>query len=281
MSDPASPAGWGIQLSKLWVAAGQTFPVDAKLIALEVTPTRFDDPVGLVLPHGVSGIDGMLSRRKSKGDWCISYDEHVTVPGRINFTIGHELGHYLQHRALRAEFRCGQLDVVASDGPPSRQLETEANRFAAYLFMPADDFRRQLDGSRATLDEIGQCAERYGTSLTASTLRYVELTEMAAVVAVAREGFVCWSYASAKARKAGCWIAPGWELPASIDFESRDPVRIRPGVWHPTLEAEQCCIVSDQFDLAIFLLHFPDAGGVDHEEAVDEDAVDFMAGRAR
>lgn len=63
MTEPTTPAGWGIQLSKLWIASGQAFPVDVRLLALEVTKQRFADPVGLVVPHGVAGIDGMLSMR--------------------------------------------------------------------------------------------------------------------------------------------------------------------------------------------------------------------------
>jgi hypothetical protein len=93
MSDPTTPPAWGSQLSKLWMASGQDFPVDVKVLALEVSKTRFpDDPVGLIKAHGISGIDGMLSRRKKKGDWCISYDETVTVLGRINFTLGTNWG---------------------------------------------------------------------------------------------------------------------------------------------------------------------------------------------
>lgn len=279
MSDPSSPSGWGIQLSRLWIASGQPFPVDARLLALEVTKQRFADPVSLVLPHGVAGIDGMLSKRKSKGDWCISYDEHVSVAGRINFTISHELGHYLQHRTLQADFRCGQLDVIELEGRPERRIEAEANRFASYLLMPADDFRRQTDGGPVSLDVLGGCADRYGTSLTASALKYAELTADAAMVAVARDGFVCWSYRSALARKARCYLPPGWELPACIDFDSRDPISIRPGVWHPTLATMQSCIVSDQFDLAIFLLRFPDARIVEHEEEAEEDTLDLMRKR--
>jgi hypothetical protein len=95
MSEPTSPIGWGIQLAKLWIFSGQTFPVRVKDLALEVTKARFSEPVGCVIPHGILGIHGMLSKRQKKKDWCISYDETVTVPGRINFTIAHELGHYL------------------------------------------------------------------------------------------------------------------------------------------------------------------------------------------
>jgi hypothetical protein len=281
MSDPTSPAGWGIQLSKLWTGAGQAYPVDARAIALEVTKQRFSDPIALVKPHGVAGIDGMLSKRQSKGDWCISYDEHVSVPGRINFTIAHELGHYLLHRGLQQEFRCGQFDVVELDGQLSRLIEGQANQFASYLLMPADDFRKQIDDDDPSMDALGACATRYGTSLTASALKFVELSAHADMVVVTRDGFVCWSYPSQLARRVRCYLAPGREVPASVDFGSRDRVAVGPGIWHPTLEAQQACIVSDQFDLQIFFLRFPGARVVLHDEEPEEDALDFILRRTR
>ena len=137
MTEPTTPAAWGIQLSRLWIASGQTFPVDVKMLALEVTKQRFQDPVGLVVPHGVVGIDGMLSWHEKKKIWCISYDEDVVMPGRINFTLAHELGHYFCHRQRQAEFHCGQGDMLDYQGAPSRKMEKEANVFASYLLMPA------------------------------------------------------------------------------------------------------------------------------------------------
>ena len=172
MSDPTTPPVWGNQLAKLWLMCGQGFPIGVKEIALEVTKTRFPDPIGIVIGHGVAGIDGMLSKRKLKGDWCISYDETITVPGRINFTLGHEFGHYLLHRQSRAEgFRCGQTDMLDYESPESRKFEAEANKFASYLLMPADDFRAQVGGQPITLDLLGHCANRYGTSFTAAALK--------------------------------------------------------------------------------------------------------------
>src|SRR5476649_1752694 len=137
MSDPTTPVAWGIQLARLWQSSGQEFPVRVRDIALEVTKQRFPaDPVGCVVAHGIHGIDGMLSKRKKHEDWCISYDETVTVPGRINFTIAHELGHYLLHRKARDTFQCGVTEMMDYASPESKRLESQANTFASYLLMP-------------------------------------------------------------------------------------------------------------------------------------------------
>ena len=55
-----------------------------------------------------------------------------------------------------------------------RRIEAQANDFAASLLMPLDDFRRQIDKrAKPTLDDLGGCADRYGVSLVASTLRWL------------------------------------------------------------------------------------------------------------
>ena len=285
MTEPVTPMAWGIQLSKLWIASGQAFPVDVKMLALEVTKQRFPDPVGLVVPHGISGIDGMLSKRK-KGDWCISYDEDVVVPGRINFTLAHELGHYFCHRRRQAEFRCGQGEMLDYHGEASRKMEKEANVFASYLLMPATDFRQQIASQTITIELLGQVAERYQTSFTATALKWLEITDEAAMLVVARDGFINWSYPSKLAASKGAWLRPGTPVPesaierlSSAASQARNNwCRVPSGVWHSSLEAEESVIVSDQFELMIFLVRYPDARVVVHDEEAVTDAFDGMTG---
>ncbi|GKS70011.1 hypothetical protein W03_20150 [Nitrosomonas sp. PY1] len=289
MSDPKTPTAWGIQLSKLWLLCEKSFPVDVKQIALEVTKTRFSDPIGIIKGHNISGVDGMLSKRK-KGDWCISYDETVNIPGRINFTLGHEFGHYLLHRKNRENgFRCSQEEMLNYESGESRKFESEANKFASYLLMPASDFRDQINGQLVTLDLLGHCANRYGTSFTATALKWIELTEQAALLAVARDGFICWSYPSRRARLLHANLPPGTPVPQSslerlntaFDVNQKNHgFRVRPGVWHPELEAEEFVIISDHFDMAIFLVQFPYSGMVEQMEEKESDAFTFLVDRS-
>lgn len=284
MSDPTTPSAWGIQLSKLWTECGQPFPIGVKDIVIEVTKKRFDDPVGLIKDHGVSGIDGMLSRR-NKGDWCISYDGSVKLPARINFTIAHELGHYLLHRKIREDFRCGQSEMLEYDSPISKKLESEANNFASYLLMPANDFREQIIDQQVTVALIGRCATRYGTTFTATALKWIDLTDAAAMIVVARDEFICWSYPSKLAKSMNCYLPPSTPVPISSlnwliksrNTNTQDNTRrVGVGIWHNTLEAEESAIISDQFELMIFLIRFPMAGHIEHEEEQDQDTYDVL-----
>lgn len=292
MTDPITASAWGIQLSKLWMACGQGFPVKVKDIALDVSRQRFpDEPIGTIRAHGIPGIDGMLSKRKSKGDWCISYDDSVTVPGRINFTLGHEFGHYLLHRKLSDKFQCAQNTMLDYDSAASKKLESEANEFASYLLMPMNDFREQIKGQEITLDLLGHCADRYETSFTATALKWLEFTDKAAVLVIARDDFICWSYPSKLARRLGVYLPPGTPVPQStLDrLNKADSIkrqnqncRVSGGVWHSDMEADEAVIISDEFDQAIFLVQFPTASRVVlHEEEEQQDSFEFLSNRAQ
>lgn len=289
MSNPTTPVGWGIQLAQVWLMSGQNFPVDVKAIALEVTKHKFDDPVGKVVPHGVAGIDGMLFHRKKQNDWCISYDETVTIPGRINFTIAHELGHYLVHRKLRDTFQCGRNEMLDYDSVESRRIESQANIFASYLLMPRNDFDAQIKGQVISFDLFGHCAERYQTSLTATAIKWLEFTEEAAMIVVAdHDDFICWSYCSQSAKRLGAYKKPGEFVPNSaLEYlkskpsSSRDSRRVAAGVWHSNEEAIETAIISDQFEQTIFLIRFPFAASPDHEEEPESDAFTVLSEKAQ
>lgn len=285
MSDPTTPTGWGIQLAKLWAASGQGFPVRVKDVALEVTRARFSEPIGCVVPHGIEGIDGMLSKRQKKKDWCISYDENVSVSGRINFTIAHELGHYLLHRDQRDVFECGQLQMLEYDSIESRRIEAQANTFASYLLMPRSDFEQQVAGQELSFELLGHCAERYATSLTATALKWLEFTAEAAMLVVAdHDEFIRWSYPSFAAKRIGAYKSPGEMLPAgalsrikSTVLDARKPRRVAAGVWHASEEAIESVILSDQFEQLIFLIRFPLAIVADYDEEPESDTFTVLA----
>ncbi len=290
MSDPTTPAAWGIQLTKLWLASDQGFPVRVKDIALEVTKQKFPaDPVGCVVPHGIGGIDGMLSKRPKHKDWCISYDETVTVPGRINFTIAHELGHYLLHRKVRDTFQCGVTEMMDYASLESKRLESQANTFASYLLMPRNDFDDQIKGQEISFELLGHCAERYQTSLTATALKWLEFTADAAMLVVAdHDEFIRWSFCSQSAKRLGAYKSPGEMVPSSaLEYlrantsGSRSPRRVEAGVWHATEEAVESAIISDQFEQLIFLIRFPHASSPDHAEEPESDAFTVLAEKSQ
>lgn len=275
-------------MAKFWQQAGQSLPVDVKLLAPEATRHGFDAPIGLIKEHEIAGIDGMLLKRKTKNDWCIAYNPMVASRGRINFTLGHELGHYLLHRGKQDVFQCGQDEMLNYDSSVSKRREAEANQFSSYLLMPIPDFKSQIDGHAMTLDLIGHCANRYDTSFTATALKWIEFTEDAAIVVVARDGFICWSYPSQSARKHRVYFSAGTEVPqesqarlTTLCGTGNYTTRVAPGVWHASMEADESAILSDQFNMTIFLIRFPGANQVEHEEETDEDSFSVLSAKAQ
>lgn len=282
MTKPNTPAAWGNQLHKFWRAAGMPLPVKVDMLAQEFSKKN-TDPIVKVLGQDIGSVDGMLVQRQ-RGDWCIVYNETTGVPGRVNFTLGHEFGHYILHRSTQTEFRCSQKEMLEYDGVASRAREFEANRFSSYLLMPIDDFREQMGNVGVSIEGLRHCADRYNVSLTAAAIKWLEFATEPALLIAARDGFVLWSAVSESAKKWGAYLKPGTALPPDVELQmsmrvAGDSKRTVPiGVWHPLFAAEEISIISDQYDMGLFLVRlFVD--GVVHEEEAESDILDIMLGQ--
>jgi hypothetical protein len=203
---PFGPERWAIEITKVLnlVLGPEHFPIDVIRVAREYTAQRFpNDPITMAQGSKLPGFDGALFPAPAgRIGWGIVYNNALASPGRINFTLAHEFGHYLLHRIDYPDgIRCGEEDVTRWDSA-YREIDDQANRFAASLLMPLDDFRRQINPrTRVDLDLISSCADRYRVSLIAATLRWLSYTTRRAVLVVSREGFILWSRASEMALK--------------------------------------------------------------------------------
>jgi IrrE N-terminal-like domain len=272
MTQPFGPARWAIEITKVLnqVFGPEHFPIDVICIARDYTAQRFPgDAITMAKGASLPGFDGALYRAPAgKSGWGIVYNNALASQGRINFTLAHEFGHYLLHRADYPNgIRCGEQDVVRWDSA-YRQIEHQANQFAATLLMPLDDFRRQIDPrARVDLDMISHCAERYRVSLIAAILRWLIYTTRRAVLVVSRDGFILWSRASEPAAKTGVVFRtaggpieiPPASLAATQDLlvDGRTGILHGPDVWF----GEEVCemtVFSEQYDFTITLLLLED-----------------------
>lgn len=270
-TDPTTPCGWANALVTMW---GPRFPVNVRQIALEYS-IRFDDPVLEVSAQAMPGFEGALGPLRKRGGWAILYNPKIRSDGRINYTLGHEFGHYLCHRqASPAGFQCGVADVVEA----VRQQEREADQFASYLLMPLTDFREQVGKQRMTHDLLRHCADRYDVSFTAAALKWLESTSLCAVVVVATNGFVQWCRRSKAAERSRIFFQKGMELPAASvaatgpSAATADGVDLPAGVWW-TRPVREVAIFADHYEMTISLLVFEDHGvlpnGWEDEEVGD------------
>jgi hypothetical protein len=165
-------------------------------------------------------------------------------------------------------------------------MEYEANTFAAYMLMPFDDFRRQIAAESAvTFDMISECATRYGVSLLAATLRWIEYTATRTVLVVSRDGFILWARSSAPAFKSGVFFRtanravpiPDGSLIVQqpSDEDCRVGVDIEPGVWFEE-PCREMTIFSEQYDFTISLLQLGrHTRQIPEFEKAEEDDVDL------
>lgn len=284
---PASPQAWANRLTRVLdtVLGGNRFPVNVSDVALEYSRQCYpDDPIVRVHGEPLPGFDGALLRTSTaKTGWTIIHNNGFVSKGRINFTLAHELGHYLVHRARFPNgFRCTQEDVVRWE-TDYKATELEANTFAAYLLMPLHDFRRQVpDDSEVTWDVLSSCADRYGVSLISATLRWLEYTQRRAILIVSRDGFVLWAKPSKPALRTGIFLrtkTTAVEVPAgslaanqSLSAGRTDTIAHLGNTWFAE-NLTETVIRSDAYDFTMSLLQL---GAPDLRAAVDDEETDEL-----
>ena len=117
------------------------------------------------IPSGAEGLSLSLN-----GQDVILIDPSCGPESRQRFTLAHEFGHQM----------LGHSGACSGDmihGRPTDPHEQEANHFATSLLMPAKLFRQDIQRIHPRFEEISPIAKDYGTSLTATTLRYTDLTD--------------------------------------------------------------------------------------------------------
>lgn len=274
---PLRPVAEANRLSRLLNLSrgAERFPVDVEELAMEYAH-QFDhpDPIAHIVGEDLPGFEGALCRAENDGhrEWALIYNSSIPILGRIRFTIAHELGHYILHRQTSELFRCSQNDMLDWDSQ-ERLIESEADTFASALLMPADDYRTQIGSETVDLEILDTCAKRYGVSLTAAVLKWIELTPQRAVLVVSRDGFIQWARSSTSAFDSGAFFRtrgrvvelPPQSLAARTDSISpeRHGINLRANIWFPSepesMPLREMKLTSDKFDQVLSLLILPKA----------------------
>src|SRR5580658_6244810 len=108
---PKTPKGWANHLSSLIRIASEIhglarFPIRVGDIARDFTANVYPkEPITLIEGRAFSkNFEGaLIPNPDGSGEWGIFYNSNISSPGRVNFTLGHELGHYLLHRQLSGD----------------------------------------------------------------------------------------------------------------------------------------------------------------------------------
>lgn len=177
---------------------GGAIPVDLAHIAAEER---------IELMEGEFGADfhGRIEYLPEEGVFAIYHPSAAAeiFPGRIRFTIAHELGHYFipDHRDLLLKYL---VHDSAEDFRPNRDVERQADRFAAALLLPANTLQARM-GRKGflALKEIRTLAGDCGTSLQAAAFRYSQFTTEPHLAIVSDERRILYYFASEEAEALG------------------------------------------------------------------------------
>lgn len=170
----------------------------------------------LAMARGILVMDGKLdsaaARLVRSGDTGIArISGRIREQGRRKFAIAHEIGHWELHKKQSHLLACTDEDMLARYG--ASPLEVEASIFAGSLLMPDHLFVERVNGRRPTKPVIEDLCDYFGTTLTATALRYVETSNDYYVFVLSENNRIRWWRASDTFGDHELWIENKTVLP--------------------------------------------------------------------
>lgn len=141
----------------------------------------------LVRERLLKGSEARLVRKGRSG--IITVDQSIPEEGRKRFAVAHDLGHFELHRESQLLF-CSEQDMVVWN--ENKPQEIEANEFAANMLMPEDLFKAHLAKEKPNLDMVKFLASQFRTTLTATAVRYAQLSAEPLAAVISRDAVIRW-----------------------------------------------------------------------------------------
>ncbi|MYF57148.1 ImmA/IrrE family metallo-endopeptidase [Candidatus Poribacteria bacterium] len=195
---------------------------DLKIQDFPIDPRRIATKLGIVVWERELPVscDGCLMRVGNA--WGILVNARIRSKTRRNFTIAHEIGHYLLERdtvhtsPLHQRFNAVMTDQNSRNKKGQTYLHSEqrANQFAVELLMPTPIF--SVDSSSHTqvgLPAIAELAAQYGTSLTSTAIHYTRLSKLICAIVFSEEGIIRYfAYSEGFRKNKNCYLVNGQTL---------------------------------------------------------------------
>lgn len=174
---------------------------------LDVEAIAFDAGIQVVY-EVMTGCEATLV---GVGDHAIATINPSKYLGRVRFSIAHEVGHWKLHRGQ--SFRC-RVDQVEDNFASAGELEKEADTFASHLLMPRRLFNDAIQSfGRPNFKQLGDVAEAFQTSLTATALRLVGVDTLPVIIA-------CYTQEGLRWHSAAKHVPRRWYLKQQVDEDS-------------------------------------------------------------
>ncbi len=218
--------------TKMAIKTAEKFLKDKCITTLPINPRAIAEALGIVVqakPDASSGVSGMLLR--SGNSFGILYATHIPSEGFQNFSIAHEVGHYLLEGHPEHIFRDGTGVHSSCAGFVSVDpFEVEADYFATGLVMPDPMFTTALHRADDGLKAIESLANLCRTSLTATAIRYAQKTTAPVAIVMSTGDRIDYCFMSKAMQEFAdlTWPRKGESLPRDVATElfNRDPRNI-------------------------------------------------------
>ena len=191
LADAGSPEKLVIEILKAEPNLEIPVPINQLALQLDITD---------IVPLPTKGYEGGLITTMDKFQGIILFNEE-SEEARQRFTIAHELGHFLLPWHIPSpdgQFLCSMKDMQAltlKEGDRRRQMEVEANRFAALMLIPPKRLRIDLGKFRdPNLEQIVRLAARYEVSKEAMSRSFVQYNSEVVAVVLAKDGLLLREY---------------------------------------------------------------------------------------
>lgn len=155
----------------------------------------------------LEGADARLQLINNTG--MITLRADIPEVGRKRFAVAHEIGHFVLHRAHQHIRACSEVEFLQWYDKCTE--EPEANVFASELIMPETLFARQCRGMKPGFGAVAELATIFGTSITSTAYRYVEVGNYPCALVATKDSIISWFTASRdfryRLRKCGSLVA--------------------------------------------------------------------------
>ncbi len=173
-----------------------SFLEELGITELPIVPVEICRMLGIhYVEEQLAGLDGYLILDTANGASLICVNNRIIEQGRKNFTVAHELGHFCMDGLHKKAFYCSS-EVIESFKTTLDSVEGRANEFASELLMPRNIYHPLVKKLEPGWDAIKELAGLSKTSLTATAIRFVDLSDFACCLVVSCAGKIKWFHKS-------------------------------------------------------------------------------------
>lgn len=194
----------------------------------------------------LSGYEGQIIGTSSRAIITIDNQRH---PLRQKFTLGHELGHWVNDRGKNLTYRCTTDDMRrrwSKINTIGHQVEARANAFSAQLLMPDHILPIYRDGLDVTASSIEKLAITFQVSRTSMAIRFVETNDLPCML-------ICWQksgvrkwFTSNSIIPENIWPHKHVQNPSTM-FTKSDGVEVDADKWISGEDSESYAVIESVF----------------------------------